>query len=246
MDITKQPMEVGPTAHYVMGGVKANILNPKSRLVPGCMPQESLATGLHGANRLGGNSLSDLVTFGRRAAIYFESASAMDAWGEIGEDEIQNGIDHMMVALNREGGENPAAIVHDLREMMQEKVGIIRTREQLVEALDDLEALRVCSQTCSPGGGVIYNPGWHQALELEAMIDVSQMCSCSTRAGREPCGGHTRDDFPVPDHDSWGKVNSVITKDSEGNMKKIEHRSYPPIPDELKQLLDSDDLDGDS
>ena len=212
VDITKQPMEVGPTAHYVMGGVK---VDPES--------QESTVPGLYAS----------------------KAASAMDAWGEIGEDEIQNGIDHMMAPLNREGGENPAAIVHDLREMMQEKVGIIRTREQLVEALDDLEALRIRSQTCSPGGGVIYNPGWHQALELEAMIDVSQMCALAALEREESRGGHTRDDFPVPDHDSWGKVNSVITKDSEGNMK-IEHRSYPPIPDELKQLLDSDDLDGDS
>ena len=245
VDITKQPMEVGPTAHYVMGGVKVDPESQEST-VPGLYAAGESATGLHGANRLGGNSLSDLVTFGRRAGLYAsKAASAMDAWGEIGEDEIQNGIDHMMAPLNREGGENPAAIVHDLREMMQEKVGIIRTREQLVEALDDLEALRVRSKTCSPGGGVIYNPGWHQALELEAMIDVSQMCALAALEREESRGGHTRDDFPVPDHESWGKVNSVITKDSEGNMK-IEHRSYPPIPDELKQLLDSDDLDGDS
>ena len=146
-------MEVGPTAHYVMGGVKVDPESQEST-VPGLYAAGESATGLHGANRLGGNSLSDLVTFGRRAGLYAsKAASAMDAWGEIGEDEIQNGIDHMMAPLNREGGENPAAIVHDLREMMQEKVGIIRTREQLVEALDDLEALRVRSQTCSPGGG---------------------------------------------------------------------------------------------
>ena len=150
-----------------------------------------------------------------------------------------------MAPLNREGGENPAAIVHDLREMMQEKVGIIRTREQLIEALNDLQALRGRSQSCSPGGGLIYNPGWHQALELEAMIDVSQMCALAALEREESRGGHTRDDFPAPDHDSWGKVNSVITKGSDGSMK-IDHRSYPPIPDELKQLLDSDDLDGDS
>jgi succinate dehydrogenase / fumarate reductase flavoprotein subunit len=245
VDITKQPMEVGPTAHYVMGGVRVDPESQEST-VPGLYAAGESATGLHGANRLGGNSLSDLVTFGRRAGLYAsKAASAMESWGEIEEDEIQNGIEHIMAPLNREGGENPAAIVHDLREMMQEKVGIIRTREQLVEALNDLEALRVRSQSCSPGGGLIYNPGWHQALELEAMIDVSQMCALAALEREESRGGHTRDDFPTPDHDSWGKVNSVITKGSDGSMK-IDHRSYPPIPDELKQLLDSDDLDGDS
>jgi succinate dehydrogenase / fumarate reductase flavoprotein subunit len=245
VDITKQPMEVGPTAHYVMGGVRVDPESQEST-VPGLYAAGESATGLHGANRLGGNSLSDLVTFGRRAGLYAsKAASTMESWAEIEEDEIQNGIEHIMAPLNREGGENPAAIVHDLREMMQEKVGIIRTREQLVEALNDLEALRVRSQSCSPGGGLIYNPGWHQALELEAMIDVSQMCALAALEREESRGGHTRDDFPAPDHDSWGKVNSVITKGSDGSMK-IDHRSYPPIPDELKQLLDSDDLDGDS
>jgi len=245
VDITKQPMEVGPTAHYVMGGVRVDPESQEST-VPGLYAAGESATGLHGANRLGGNSLSDLVTFGRRAGLYAsKAASTMESWAEIEEDEIQNGIEHIMAPLNREGGENPAAIVHDLREMMQEKVGIIRTREQLVEALNDLEALRVRSQSCSPGGGLIYNPGWHQALELEAMIDVSQMCALAALEREESRGGHTRDDFPAPDHDSWGKVNSVITKGPDGSMK-IDHRSYPPIPDELKQLLDSDDLDGDS
>ena len=245
VDITKQPMEVGPTAHYVMGGVRVDPESQEST-VPGLYAAGESATGLHGANRLGGNSLSDLVTFGRRAGLYAsKAASTMESWAEIEEDEIQNGIEHIMAPLNREGGENPAAIVHDLREMMQEKVGIIRTREQLIEALNDLQALRGRSQSCSPGGGLIYNPGWHQALELEAMIDVSQMCALAALEREESRGGHTRDDFPAPDHDSWGKVNSVITKGSDGSMK-IDHRSYPPIPDELKQLLDSDDLDGDS
>ena len=245
VDITKQPMEVGPTAHYVMGGVRVDPESQEST-VPGLYAAGESATGLHGANRLGGNSLSDLVTFGRRAGLYAsKAASTMESWGEIEEGEIQSGIEHIMAPLNREGGENPAAIVHDLREMMQEKVGIIRTREQLVEALNDLESLRMRSQSCSPGGGLIYNPGWHQALELEAMIDVSQMCALAALEREESRGGHTRDDFPAPDHDSWGKVNSVITKGSDGSMK-IDHRSYPPIPDELKQLLDSDDLDGDS
>ena len=124
---------------------------------------------------------------------------------------------------------------------MQEKVGIIRSRDLLEEALKDLEALKVRSSKSSPGGGVIYNPGWHQALELEAMIDVSKMCALAALEREESRGGHTRDDYPAPDHEKWGNLNSVITMNEQSEMQ-IEHRSYPPIPEDLRELLDADDL----
>jgi len=243
VDITKQPMEVGPTAHYVMGGVKVDPETQEST-VKGLFAAGEAATGLHGANRLGGNSLSDLVTFGRRAGLHAaKSATTIDSWTEIAAEDVDSAIAKMMAPLSRSGGENPAVIVNDLRDMMQEKVGIIRNQESLEEALNDLEALRARSANSSPGGGVIYNPGWHQALELEAMIDVSKMCALAALEREESRGGHTREDYPVPDHEKWGSLNSVISRNEQGEMQ-IEHRSYPPIPEDLIELLDADDLEG--
>ena len=243
VDITKQPMEVGPTAHYVMGGVKVDPETQEST-VKGLFAAGEAATGLHGTNRLGGNSLSDLVTFGRRAGLHAaKSATAIDSWTEIAADDVDSAIAKMMAPLSRKGGENPALIVNDLREMMQEKVGIIRNQESLEEALNDLESLRARSKNSSPGGGVIYNPGWHQALELEAMIDVSKMCALAALEREESRGGHTREDYPVPDHEKWGSLNSVISMNEQGEMQ-IEHRSYPPIPEDLIDLLDAEDLEG--
>ena len=241
VDITKEPMEVGPTAHYVMGGVKVDPETQEST-IPGLYAAGEAATGLHGANRLGGNSLSDLITFGKRAGDYAAQASAeMDDYLEIDADEISRVIEETLAPLSRDGGENPAKVVEDLREMMQEKVGIIRDGAQLKAALDDLEAFRVREMTTSPGGTRIYNPGWHQALEIGAMIDISQMCALAALAREESRGGHTRLDFPVPDHGTWGKINSVIVMDDAGEMQ-LSHVKYPPIPDRLKQLLDAADL----
>ena len=245
VDITKQAMEVGPTAHYVMGGVKVDPETQESS-VPGLYAAGKAATGLHGANRLGGNSLSDLVTFGRRAGLHAAKAAAsIDSWSEIEISKIHEGIDKMMAPLNREGGENPAIIVNELREMMQEKVGIIRSQKLLEEALEELEVFKERSASSSPGGGVIYNPGWHQALELDAMIVVSKMCAMAALWREESRGGHTRDDFPVPDHEKWGKINSVISMGEDGEMG-IQSRRYPPIPSDLKELLDAEDLEGEN
>jgi succinate dehydrogenase / fumarate reductase flavoprotein subunit len=241
VDITTTKMEVGPTAHYVMGGVKVNPETQEST-ISGLYAAGEAATGLHGANRLGGNSLSDLIVFGKIAGESAASrAAVMDGFTDIPEEEIASAISETLAPLSREGGENPAAVVEDLREMMQEKVGIIRTGKLLQEALKDLDELEARAALTCPGGSRIYNPGWHQALELGAMIDVSRMCALAALEREESRGGHTRDDFPIPDHSHWGKVNSVISLSGDGSMK-IEHRSYPPIDEEFKALLDADDL----
>ena len=241
VDITKQPMEVGPTAHYVMGGVKVDPETQEST-ISGLFAAGEAATGLHGANRLGGNSLSDLIVFGKiageQAAL---RAGQIDNFEEINATEIADVIDETLAPLNRENGENPAKVVEDLREMMQEKVGIIRTGKLLEEALDDLDKLESRASITSPGGSRIYNPGWHQALEIGAMIDVSRMCALAALEREESRGGHTRDDFPTPDYKHWGKINSVISIQLDGTMA-IEHRRYPPIDSELRELLDADDL----
>jgi len=241
VDITKEKMEVGPTAHYVMGGVKVDPITQEST-ISGLFAAGEAATGLHGANRLGGNSLSDLVTFGKRAGQYAaQKASSVNEFEEIPGNEIDQVVSETLAPLGRKGGENPAKVVEDLRNMMQEKVGIIRQGTQLQEALDELEGFRLREATTSPGGTRIYNPGWHQSLEIGAMIDISKMCAMAALSREESRGGHTRLDFPTPDYGYWGKVNSVIVMDSNGGMN-LSHIKYPPIPQHLKDLLDADDL----
>ena len=239
VDITTEKMEVGPTAHYVMGGIK---VHPETQetTVPRMFAAGEAATGLHGANRLGGNSLSDLIVFGKIAG---ENAALLakdiDEFLPIDSNEIENAIEETLAPLSRTEGENPAKVVEDLREMMQYKVGIIRTEKLLKEALKDLEDLEKRAQKTSAGTSRIYNPGWHQALEIDAMIDVSRMCTLAALYREESRGGHTRDDFPEPDYKYWGKINTVITKKEE---MTIEHRRYPTIDEELKKLLDIEDL----
>ena len=241
VDITKQPMEVGPTAHYVMGGVKVDPYTQETS-VPGLYAAGEVATGLHGANRLGGNSLSDLIVFGKIAGVQAaEAAKEMGYFAGIDQSEIDEVVAETLAPLNREEGENPAKVANDLREMMQNKAGIIRTRGLLLEALADLDEISGRASITSPGGGRTYNPGWHQALELSAMIDVSRMCALAALRREESRGAHTREDFPDTDHSHWGKVTSVISIGDDGSMD-ISYSSYPEIPDDLKSLLDADDL----
>ena len=241
VDITKEPMEVGPTAHYVMGGVKVNF-DTQETCIEGLFAAGEAATGLHGANRLGGNSLSDLIVFGKIAGEHAaSSAEEIGEFKDIPESDIKDAIEDTLAPLTREGGENPAAVVSDLRRMMQNKVGIIRTKSLLEEALNDLDDLEERSKNVFGGSGKTYNPGWHQSLEIGAMIDVSRMCTLAALRREESRGGHTREDFPAPDHSHWGKVNSVISMSDNGQME-IGFVSYPPISPELKELLDSEDL----
>ena len=241
VDITKEPMEVGPTAHYVMGGVKVNF-DTQETCIEGLFAAGEAATGLHGANRLGGNSLSDLIVFGKIAGEHAaSSAKEIEQFKEIPESEIKEIIKDTLAPLSRDEGENPATVVSDLRKMMQDKVGIIRTKSLLEEALTDLDNLEDRSRVVFGGSGKTYNPGWHQSLEIGAMIDVSRMCTLAALRREESRGGHTREDFPVPDHSHWGKVNSVISMNDAGEME-IGFVTYPPIPSDLKELLDSEDL----
>ena len=241
VDITEEPMEVGPTAHYVMGGVKVNPETQESS-VPGLYAAGEAATGMHGANRLGGNSLTDLLTFGKRAGEFAAAAAAgIDGFPQLDQGDIDDIVSDSLAPLERQGGENPAKVVESLREMMQEKVGIIRTGDLLNEALADLDGLAERGLHTSPGGGRIYNPGWHQALEIDAMVDISRMCALAALAREESRGAHTRDDFPNPDRSVWGKVNSVVWKAETGEMR-IRHDSIPPMPEGLRDLLDASDL----
>ena len=242
VDITEQPMEVGPTAHYVMGGVKVDPYSQETT-VGGLFAAGEAATGLHGANRLGGNSLSDLIVFGKIAGEHAAKYSReQDGFSEIDQSDIDQVIEETLEPLGREDGENPAKVVNDLREMMQNKVGIIRNGVLLEESLKDLDELEIRAKNTSAPGGRVYNPGWHQAVELNAMIDVSRMCALAALKREESRGGHTREDFPVPNKDFWGKVNIRIMIGEDGGMD-LDFTTYPSIPKELKSLLDSDDLE---
>ena len=234
VDISKEPMEVGPTAHYVMGGVCVDAESQETT-VPGLFACGEVASGLHGANRLGGNSLSDLIVFGKRAGEYAAKRAKDLAQPAIDEVQVGRAIDDMMAPLLREGGENPGLIYDEMRDMMQSKVGIIRTKSELEEALEDIKSFKQRALGCSPGTARKYNSGWHQALDLINMADVSHAATLAAITREESRGGHTRDDFPKPEDDYWGKTLNIIWMEN-GEMK-IRQEPVEPMRDDLEDAL---------
>ena len=234
VDISKEPMEVGPTAHYVMGGVIVDAESQETT-VPGLFACGEVASGLHGANRLGGNSLSDLIVFGKRAGEFAAKRAQDLAQPSIDEAQVGQAIDDMLAPLQREGGENPGVIYDEMRDMMQAKVGIIRTKSELEEALEDIKAFKARAMACSSGTSRKYNSGWHQALDLINMADVSHAAALAAITREESRGGHTRDDFPTPEDDHWGKTVNVIWMEN-GEMK-IRQEPVEEMRDDLKEAL---------
>ncbi len=236
VDITTDPMEVGPTCHYTMGGVRVDADTQETR-VPGLFAAGEVAGGMHGANRLGGNSLSDLIVFGKRAGEFSaQHAKDRDAASEIDSEEVERQAETMLAPFHREQGENPFTIHEDLRLMMQEKVGIVRTREDLVSALEDISRLRERAATVRIGGNIGFNPGWHLALDLENMLDISEAVTRSALLREESRGAHTREDYPDSDDTVWGKQNLVTRMDEEGSVE-VRVEPLPQMPDELKELI---------
>ena len=236
VDITTDPMEVGPTCHYTMGGVRVDADTQETR-VPGLFAAGEVAGGMHGANRLGGNSLSDLIVFGKRAGEFSaQHARDRDAASEIDAGEVERQAETMLAPFHREQGENPFTIHEDLRLMMQEKVGIVRTREDLVSALEDISTLRERAATVRIGGNIGFNPGWHLALDLENMLDISEAVTRSALLREESRGAHTREDYPDSDDAVWGKQNLVTRMDEEGGVE-VRVEPLPQMPDELKELI---------
>ena len=234
VDISEEPMEVGPTAHYVMGGVRVNAESQETT-VPGLFACGEVASGLHGANRLGGNSLSDLIVFGKRAGEYAAKRAKDLAQPSIDEEQVGRAIDDMLAPLMREGGENPGLIYDDMRDMMQAKVGIIRTKSELEEALDDIKSFKERALTCSSGTSRKYNSGWHQALDLINMADVSHAATLAAITREESRGGHTRDDFPTPEDEYWGQTLNIIWME-DGEMK-IRQEPVEEMRADLKEAL---------
>jgi len=213
-------MEVGPTAHYVMGGVVVNAETQEST-VNGLYACGEVASGLHGANRLGGNSLSDLIVFGKRAGEFAAKRSSDLAQPPLDDAQVKDAIAEMLEPLQREDGENPGLIYDAMRDMMQAKVGIIRTKTELLEALDDIKEFKQRAMKCNPGTSRIYNSGWHQALDLVNMADISHVATLAALTREESRGGHTRDDFPGHEEEYWGKhVNIVWMENGEIKIRQ--------------------------
>ena len=222
VDISKEPMEVGPTAHYVMGGVTVEA-ETQETTVPGLFACGEVASGLHGANRLGGNSLSDLIVFGKRAGEHASKRAADLAQPSIDENQVQSAIKEMLAPLERGEGENPGLIYDEMRDMMQDKVGIIRVKDELESALTDLKEFSEREKKCFPGTSRKYNSGWHQALDLKNMVDISTVATLAALAREESRGGHTRDDCPGHEDEFWGKnLNICWMEDGEIKIRQEE------------------------
>lgn len=234
VDISQEPMEVGPTAHYVMGGVIVNAESQETT-VSGLYACGEVASGLHGANRLGGNSLSDLIVFGKRAGEFAAKRSKDLAQPVIDDSQVNTAIIDMLEPFNNEGGENPGLIYDELRDMMQAKVGIIRTKDELDEAIEDLKNFDTRRKSAYPGSSRKYNSGWHQALDLKNMVDVSYVATLAALTREESRGGHTRDDFPVPDDDYWGETLNIIYME-DGEIK-IRQEAKEEMRDDLKAAI---------
>ena len=236
VDITKEPMEVGPTCHYMMGGISVDAETAQSS-IPGLFAAGEAAAGLHGANRLGGNSLSDLLVFGRRAGLAAaehanrSSASAIDA-SQISEAERQ-----MLVPFERASGESPYAIHEDLQGVMQSLVGIFRTEEDLQRALIEIDKLKERTARVRVEGSRLFNPGWHLARDLQSMLTVAEAVTRSALARRESRGAHSRIDYPSLD-DAWGKMHNVVVRKSD-TMTLFESPVLE-MPEDLKQVLAED------
>jgi succinate dehydrogenase / fumarate reductase flavoprotein subunit len=239
LDITKEPMEVGPTTHYIMGGVRVNAETQMSN-VPGLFAAGEVAAGLHGANRLGGNSLSDLVVFGKRAGEFAAIFSQEHDAGQIDDAQIEEAAREALEPFDRAGkagsAEGPYQVQNDLQEMMQNLVGIVRRQEEMVRALDGLSKLWERSQNVVVHGHREYNPGWHTAVDLKHLLTVSEAVTCAAIERKESRGGHFRDDFPNKDA-AEGKVNIVLRKAPDGSMQARRER-IPAMPEQLQQVVE--------
>ena len=237
VDITKTPMEVGPTLHYIMGGVHVDADSTQTT-VPGLFAAGEVAAGMHGANRLGGNSLSDLLVFGRRAGLYAaEYAKRLARMPLVDEEQVTRVEKEIDEPLERGEGENPYALHHELQETMQDLVGIIRVRSELQHAIVRIGALRARAARAAVAGGRTYNPAWHLALDLKTMLTVSEGIARSALMREESRGGHTRSDYPSPDKE-WGKKN-IVTRKKDGALD-LRTEPLPELPKELQPLLGED------
>jgi succinate dehydrogenase / fumarate reductase flavoprotein subunit len=240
VDITKEPMEVGPAQHYVMGGIEVDPDTAES-LVPGLFAAGEVSGGMHGSNRLGGNSLSDLLVFGRRAGM--GAAAYLDALGaarpQISDADVAAARAEALAPLERSGGENPYTVHAEVQETMSSLVGIIRREDEIKTALAELEKLRERAANVSAEGGSAYNPGWHLALDLRNIMLIADCVAQAALERQESRGGHTRDDFPGM-NPQWRKVNLICSAD--GDRVVLRRQPMEPMREDLLALFDRAEL----
>jgi succinate dehydrogenase / fumarate reductase, flavoprotein subunit len=236
VDITKGPMEVGPTCHYVMGGIRVEAETAQSS-VPGLFAAGEAAAGLHGSNRLGGNSLSDLLVFGRRAGMAAADHAKRVSHAGVSEAQIAEAEKELLAPFSNPSAESPYAVHRDLQKVMQSLVGIFRTEEDLKKAFAELEELKARAAKASVEGSRLFNPGWHLARELKSMLTVSEAVALSALARTESRGAHSRIDYPNYDP-VWEKKHNIIVR--EGAEMKRRESPVEPMPEDLRQFVMAD------
>ena len=237
VDITTSAMEIGPTCHYIMGGVRVDADTAEST-VPGLFAAGEVAAGLHGANRLGGNSLSDLVVFGRRAGEAAAAYAGKNATPAIDRAEVEDAARTMLAPFESPGTENPYALHGELQDCMQSLVGIIRTKAELEAAIERVGALRERLGRVGVEGNRQFNPGWHLALDLHSLLTISEACARSALMRTESRGGHTREDYPKTDA-GWATKN-VVTRRRDGRLE-LGTEPLPAMPEELRRIVEQKD-----
>jgi succinate dehydrogenase / fumarate reductase flavoprotein subunit len=240
VDITKEAMEVGPTCHYVMGGVEVDADTAAAVGVPGLFAAGEVAGGMHGSNRLGGNSLSDLLVFGRRAGAgavdYVKQSQAV----KVSDTSIKNAAERIAAPFKRVGGENPYTLHQELQEITHNLVGIIRTKTELADAINKIADIRKRIENVSVQGGRIFNPGFHLSFDLDNMLLVAESTAKSAIVREESRGGHTRDDFPVM-NTKWRGLNNISSFN--GKEVVVKQQELPFMPKELFSLFDVHELE---
>jgi succinate dehydrogenase / fumarate reductase, flavoprotein subunit len=242
VDITSEPMEIGPTCHYVMGGVEVDP-DTGAASVPGLFAVGEVSGGMHGSNRLGGNSLSDLLVFGRRAglgAAEYVSALPESDRPSVSEAALDAAAAVAVAPLERAEGENPYAIHGELQVIMNDLVGLIRRESEMKTALVELDKLRTREAQVSAPGGRAYNPGWHLALDLRNMLVVAECVAQAALERQESRGGHTRDDYPGMSPE-WRKINLICSATAQGTVS-LTRQPNPPMRTDLLELFDTSEL----
>jgi len=236
IDITKEPMEIGPTIHYMMGGIMVDADSQMST-VPGLFAAGECGAGLHGANRLGGNSLSDLLVFGKRAGEFAAMYAKENGAGQINMAQVDESARKALEPFDRgAAGENPFTVQSELQETMQELVGIVRREDEMLRALEVIAALKARAGQAGITGNREYNNGWHTALDLDSLLTVSEIVALAGLERKESRGGHFREDYPDKDS-KFGEFNIRIDKAAD-DRPIVTHVPVQPMPDELKQVIE--------